>query len=372
MRTMDWSAGGPVDSGLIRLNCRSEDVARMIDADTHVDETEATWERIAGQHKKHLPATVHTHSGIGGGGAAGRFWEVDGQQIPRAIRDDAHHPPLASRELSDVGLRLQDMDRLGVDIQVVFPTFFIRYGTSDPEAECDLATSYNRWVAEKCAASGGRLRWAAVLPWLDPARCVEELQWAKQNGACGIFKRGYELDRKTNDPHFFPIYEAASSLDLPICIHTGHPLPGREWDRGFPIITSFIDIVASRLPERFPQLRFGFIEAGASWIPYALSQLAMQYRSQALHERPQSFELQKDLFQRNRLFVSIDPVDDIEYLLTIATEDNLLIGTDYCHSDVSANTQALAEVTGWVEQGRITKGAAHKILESNPRLFYGL
>ncbi len=34
--------------------------------------------------------------------------------------------------------------------------------------------------------------------------------------------------------------------------------------------------------------------------------------------------------------VAIDPVGDIEYLLTLGTEDNLMIGTDYRHSDVSA------------------------------------
>ena len=51
-------------------------------------------------------------------------------------------------------------------------------------------------------------------------------------------KCGFDLDRKVTDPHFFPIYEEASALDLPLCIHTGHPLPGSEWDLGFPIMYS--------------------------------------------------------------------------------------------------------------------------------------
>src|SRR5206468_1765593 len=117
------------------------------------------------------------------------------------------------------------------------------------------------------------------------------------------------------DPHFFPIYEEASALNIPICIHTGHPLPGREWDRGFPLMSAFLAVITAGLPQKFPNLRFGFIEGGASWVPYCLSQFGMQQRSQALHERAQTFEVQKDLFRENRLFIAIDPVDDIEYLI---------------------------------------------------------
>ena len=58
------------------------------------------------------------------------------------------------------------MDRMGVNVQVIFPTFFIRYNTSNAEAEWALTTTYNRWLAERCAQSNGRLRWAAVLPYL--------------------------------------------------------------------------------------------------------------------------------------------------------------------------------------------------------------
>src|SRR5262249_50654080 len=79
--------------------------------------------------------------------------------------------------------------------------------------------------------------------------------------------------QKCTDPHFFQIYEEANALDLPLCIHTGHPLPGHEWDRGFPIMYSFTSMVSSGLAAKFPKLRFGLIESGASWIPYTISQL---------------------------------------------------------------------------------------------------
>src|SRR5262245_62548719 len=109
-------------------------------------------------------------------------------QAEDGIRDEVNHPPRVLRELEDVPGRLAHMDKMGVAVQVIFPTFFIRYNTSNAEAEWALITTYNRWIAEKCAPTKGRLRWAAVLPLLRPDTAVEELRWAKEHGACGIFK----------------------------------------------------------------------------------------------------------------------------------------------------------------------------------------
>ena len=49
-----------------------------------------------------------------------------------------------------------------------------------------------------------------------------------------------------------------------------------------------------------------------------------------------------------------------------------MIGTDYSHSDPSANIAALREVQTWADEGRISRTAARKMLEDNPRAFYGL
>ena len=348
----------------------------VIDADTHVDESEATWKSLEETVAKYIPVTVVPPAeGLPQGvlnPSRSRWWFVEDRLQSRAVRDDVHHPARDKRELVDIPGRLEDMDRMGVDMQVIFPTFFIRYNTGNAEAEVALTKSYNRWLAERCAQSNGRLRWAAVLPLLNADDAVAELQWAKENGACGFFKRGYDLEKQVSDPHFFPVYEEAAALDMSVCIHTGHPLPGHEWDRGFPVMAAFTALITARLPDKFPKLRFGFIEAGASWIPYTLAQLETQLRANQLHERKSAFDLKKDLFRSNRLFVAIDPVDDIEYLLTLGTEDNLMIGTDYCHSDPSANLAALEEVQRWADEGRITQTVARKILETNAREFYGL
>ncbi|MBV8085357.1 MAG: amidohydrolase family protein [Chloroflexi bacterium] len=354
----------------------------VIDADTHVDESEETWASLEdGPYARHIPGTItvdpNEAARMGLRNVNARSWLVEGRLQNRAIRDDVTHPPRVRRELEDVPGRVKQMDELGVDVQVVFPTFFIRYTTSNAEAELALTRSYNRWLSEKCAPTNGRLRWAAVLPWLQPEQAREELRWAKDHGCVGIYKRGFDLGRPANDPWFFPTYEEADALDVPICFHTGHPGSDPGGDRGVPILAAFNAVLDGKLPEKFPRLRFGFIEAGASWVPYALSQRGAVKR-QAIRMRgggtrlPTLGELEPELFRDNRLFVTIDAIDDVAYVLQFGTEDSLMIGTDYSHTDISANLNALGEVREWAGQGLISQAAAKKILETNPTRFYGL
>jgi predicted TIM-barrel fold metal-dependent hydrolase len=138
---------------------------------------------------------------------------------------------------------------------------------------------------------------------------------------------------------------------------------------------SFTALVTAGLAKKFPKLRFGLIESGASWIPYTISQLGAVKRASLRGKQrrlPRLYELEPELFRANRLFVTIDPIDDIESLLKFGTEDSLMIGTDYSHTDISANLSALDEVRSWAEEGRISDAQARKILQTNSQAFYGL
>ncbi len=89
--------------------------------------------------------------------------------------------------------------------------------------------------------------------------------------------------------------------------------------------------------------------------------------------REQGISFRAALREAQKLgYAEPDPIDDIESLLKFGTEDNLMIGTDYSHTDISANLSALDEVRGWAEQGLISQTQAKKILETNSRSFYGL
>lgn len=344
-----------------------------IDVDAHVDETDATWEFLAEDGLEHRPATADPGvPTVPGDRRPHRIWLIDGHTRLRRWRDDVRTGTVqATRELTDVPARLAHMDELDVDIQVLYPTLFLGGYTARAEVERALTGTYNRWMADATHSSGGRLRWVALAPMLDIQEAVSEVRWAKENGACGILKKGIECGRTASDPYFFPLYEEASRLDIPICIHTGTgnpPSDGPDIGGRLNAVSAFTELAMSDVPERFPELRTGWIETGASWVPFLMADLTAKAQKLTFHP----FDHRTDLFRRCRFYVACDTTDDLPYILSFGTEDSLMIGTDYTHADQSAELRALDVIERKEAEGELPAGAARKIVEDNPRRFYGI
>ena len=205
-----------------------------------------------------------------------KYWLVDGT-LRLKSRNVGKNTPMASRELRDVNARLKHMDELGVDVQVIFPTIFIIPLTPRPEIELALCRSYNRWMADIWRQAKERLRWVAMLPLLSMDRVYDEAKFAKENGAVGIFLRGSECDLLLSDSYFFPLYDAASRLDLPICIHsaTGSPILFNYFKYetiGFSkfklvLVGAFHNMIMDGIPQRFPKTEGGFSRSQRAMAP---------------------------------------------------------------------------------------------------------
>ena len=89
-----------------------------IDADAHVIETENTWNYLEGHEAQFQPVLLSANRD-------GReFWLIDGNVFPRSNVNKAI--PIASREMLDVKERLRHLDELELDVQVLYPTVFLR------------------------------------------------------------------------------------------------------------------------------------------------------------------------------------------------------------------------------------------------------
>lgn len=345
-----------------------------IDVDAHVDETDATWEYLDDAQRVHAPVTVDPGMAtVPGDVRPHRLWLIDGHSRLRRWRDDVRTGTVeATRELKDIPARLADMDELDIDVQVLYPTLFLGGFTARQEVDVALTHAYNRWLADATQTSGGRLRWVVLPSMLDMDNAVAELRWAKDNGACGVFKKGIECGRTASDPYFFPLYEEAARLDMPICIHTGTGNPpsssGADVGGRFNAISAFTDLAMSDVPERYPALRTGWIETGASWVPFLQADLVAKAQKLTFHP----FDYKTELFSRCRFYVACDTTDDIPYILKFASEDSLMIGTDYTHADQSAELRALDVIDRMGDEGVIPSGVAKKIVDDNPRRFYGI
>jgi uncharacterized protein len=346
-----------------------------VDVDAHVDETEDTWSYLDPDQRTYAPVTIDPGvPTLPGDARPHRLWLIDGKLQPRRTRDDRRTGTvLATRELLDVEARVRHMDELRVDVQVLYPTLFLRGITDRPDVELALTRSYNRWIADRTATSGGRLRWVAMLPLLSMDEALEELHWAKEHGACGVFKKGIECGRAAADGYFFPLYEEAQRLDLPICIHTGSGEVSSATEERvglaqFNAVSAFTSLAINNIPEKFPDLRVGWIETGASWVPYLHTDLVAKNLRRTFHP----FDFKKNLFQEYRFYVACQSTDDLPYILQLGLEDSLMVGTDYGHADQSSELEALDIIEQRGHTGQITSEVARKILDDNPRRFYGV
>jgi predicted TIM-barrel fold metal-dependent hydrolase len=359
----------------------------VIDADTHIAESQAMWSRIDRKMYDRRPILVSIPADTWYK-EHNAFWLIDGNMFPKpagrggfrlvtpsssqrqAARTDI---PISSRELTDLTGRIADMDKLEVQTQVIYPTLFLVYLTDDLALEIALCHAYNSWLAD-VSSKTDRIKWVAILPLRSVDDSLKEMKWCKDRGAVGLFFRGIERDLTLDRPNLFPIYKQAAQLDLAICIHTGSGAPSMmqifdlernhtfAHSRILPMI-AFRDIVANKIPELFPGLRFGFLEASAGWVPYLLHVLRRQMAQKW------QFSRTEDLFREYRLFVACEADEDIHYLMQYMGQDNLIMGSDYGHPDPSEELQLVKVMqSNKTLPGQIIK----QILCDNPKRFYAL
>jgi uncharacterized protein len=360
----------------------------IIDADTHISEGEAMWALIETpmQPRRPIMLSVPDDTWYGNRNA---FWLIDGEIYPKPagkgsfalvtpsaqrVQEGRKDSTPQTREMTDIRGRLADMDKLHTEIQIVYPTLFLVYNTKDRELEVALCRAYNRFLAQACAESSGRMKWVAVLPFQSMSVAVDEIRFAKQNGAVGIFFRGIEGDYTLDHPYLFPVYEEAQKNQLAICIHTGCGVKAilemfelaRNHTFGhtrvMPLL-GFRDLVANKIPEQFPDLKFGFIEAAASWVPFLIHIVHRLLKDKF------RFASSAELFREYRLYVACEADEDIRYLAKCMGEDHLLIGSDYPHSDPSREDQFVNAIN---VRSDISPELKQKLLYENPRAFYGL
>jgi aminocarboxymuconate-semialdehyde decarboxylase len=341
---------------------------RTIDADAHVIETPRTFDFLEESERKYAPILV-----LGSGGERETKRVPDHWLIERRvlIRENVmRNIDEAAREMADVDGRLRHMDELEIDIQVLYPTMFLRPVTQRASAYAALARSYNRWLAQIWERGKGRLRWVAMPPLTTMDKVRDELSWCKDHGACGVFLNALECDRLLTDPYFHPLYKAAEELDMALCIHAGNNSPTAHdffIDAGFmvfklAVINAFHGLIGENVPGMFPKARWGFIEVSAQWLPYVFNDLELRFRKRGKR-------LPDNPLKAYNMYVACQVTDDLPAVLAVAGEDNLVIGTDYGHSDTSTEIEALRLVRG---KPGVPPGVVDKILGDNPKALYGL
>ena len=135
------------------------------------------------------------------------------------------------------------------------------------------------------------------------------------------------------------------------------------------------------MPEKFPTLRWAFVETTSQWIPYAINDLVIRTQAEREFQRKyaghvltqvRAKERHLDaatLLRDNRFYVACQTSDDFRYVVEYAGEDHLIVGTDYGHADYSNDIEAIQSLA---RGGKLGSSLAQKILVDNPQRLYAL
>lgn len=365
----------------------------IFDSDAHVEECAETFASLEG-NEQFLKAAPRISDG-----PMRAYWLIEGKVLPKHSgkgvnnfgtphspstgehADKLRQTPRGSQEMTNPSARLRTMDEEGIDVSVIFPSLFLTYPIAeDPTFRQALYRSYNEWMARCCADSGGRLRWVSILPLPDVSASVEELEHTKKLGACGFMTLGTADDMLLDDRRLDPLYHTAERLNMPVCVHVGWSYPPltalydnvfRSQSSAFvlPIFMAFVSILGGGVLDRFPNLKVGFFEAGAEWVPYWVDKL------DRLHSQPPSGTLMKELpakyaheyIDDGRVYFSCE-LDEkrISDVVRDIGDDCILYASDIPHSH-----RVLDAVRLFRNRTELTESTKEKILGKNGERFYG-
>lgn len=153
-----------------------------------------------------------------------------GSRVVDRVEDRGDRPRLVPMKLAlerarDMGAgRLADMDRHGIDMQVLSYSNPLQLA---PAAQAlDLARAANDRLAEASQAHPTRFGGFATLPWQRPEEAAAELERAvKQLGLKGTLLIGRPGETFLDDDRYAPVLAKLDELEVPIYVHPGVPLP---------------------------------------------------------------------------------------------------------------------------------------------------
>jgi len=128
--------------------------------------------------------------------------------------------------LDDLGaLRLKEMDEAGIDLQVLSHSI-PGLQAVDADAAVPLARRVNDRLHEALLRHPDRFAAFASLPTADPRAAADELErTVTKLGFKGAMVNGMTQGVFHDDKRFWPIWERAAALDVPLYIHPAVPHP---------------------------------------------------------------------------------------------------------------------------------------------------
>jgi len=247
----------------------------------------------------------------------------------------------------------------------------------------DMAAAFckaiNDWVAAELMDRDPRLRASIVIPWQDVDLALAEIERRAGDHrfvqVLMLAMNEMPLGRR----YYWPIYQAAERLGLPIGIHAGSAYRHSPTPTGWPssylgdyiaygnaFEPALLSLIAEGVFVKYPALKVVLIESGVTWLPAFLWRANKTWRG-VRAETPWLTRPPAE-YVRDNVRMTIQPVDappDPDMLETvieqIGSDEMLLFSTDYPHWHYDGDD---------VMPAPFSRELARKILVDNPLATY--
>ncbi len=241
------------------------------------------------------------------------------------------------------------MESMGIDYMIVFPTRMLHLGMHpQTRLEALLARAYNRWLVDRVLKEDKRIKSMLYLPFSEPDAALGIIEeFAGETGVIGFMVTSVR-NRPVHHNQYIKIYAALEEHGMPLAFHGGYSWyePSMmQFDRFISMhsmafvlwnLVHMINLIVNGIPERFPNLKFVWIESGLAWVPFLMQRLDNEYMMRT-SEAPLLKRLPSEYIRE--MFFSSQPLERnnpkaLELTCEmIHAETQLLYASDWPHWD---------------------------------------
>lgn len=275
-----------------------------------------------------------------------------------ACRNDAWPPGGVPGSDLDF-MREQLLDVWPIKAAILNPINQTTCGTQFNEFAAALTRALNEWTLADWVERDERLFAALCVPCEDAALAVAEIE--RIGGHPRVLH--VLVNVRTREPlgnrKYWPIYEAAEAMGLPLAMHVGghggNTITGTGWPTyyfedhaGYPqaFQSQVISLVVEGVFERFPALRVVLQEGGFAWLPWLMWRLDMA--CELLADEVPHLSARPSETVREHFWFTTQPIEEPEkpaYFTdlwqALDMPEHALFATDYPHWDFDSPDLAL-------------------------------
>jgi hypothetical protein len=303
------------------------------------------------------------------------------RSAPLLARRDAW-PPSGRVPGADLDfMRVQHLDELNVEYGVLQVLDSLVFSLQNLDFSAAMAGALNDWQAEVWSRPEPRLKASVLVPQEDAPAAVKEIERRAPDKRFVQVNLSPRVAEPIGRKRYWPIYAAVQAAGLPIGIHVGGYGGHAPTASGYPsyyneehhsnahsMASSMTSLVIEGVLERFPKLRFLFIEGGFGWVPSAawrMDKHIARFRDEVPHLRRMPSEYVKQHF-----WFTTQPIEepertgDMRTLIDWIGWDRLLFSSDYPHWDFDDPRTAF--------KLPLSEAERRAVLHDNAARFYGL